>query len=108
MHVVGEGAWSCSRFQRAGALLSFPLNAFVLTAPTRRRLRASQSLSVGEGVLRPRRPSPGALSRPKQGPDELTRRRSNGTVSGGWPPGAEVFHAASLSRGRAAGIEVLG
>jgi hypothetical protein len=30
MHVLGAGAWSCSRFQRAGALLSFPLNAFVL------------------------------------------------------------------------------
>ena len=29
---------------------------------------------LGEGVLRHRRPSPRALSRPKQGPDELTRR----------------------------------
>jgi hypothetical protein len=32
---------------------------------------------------------------------ELTRRRSNSIVSGKGPHGAEVFHAASLSRGRA-------
>jgi Alpha/beta hydrolase of unknown function (DUF900) len=44
----GAGAWSCSRFQRAGALLSFPLNAFVLNcaAKARRCDRAGR-----EGIL---------------------------------------------------------
>ena len=37
MHVLGAGAWSCSRFQRAGALLSFPLNAFVLNCAAKAR-----------------------------------------------------------------------
>jgi hypothetical protein len=78
MHVLGAGAWSCSRFQRAGALLSFPLNAFVLNcaAKARRCDRAGARLTANQ-VQTPQGGNFGnhRLFRDQSGRDERQRRR---------------------------------
>jgi hypothetical protein len=78
----GAEVLQCSNFTRPRRPLVVYLTA-AAHAHASSCVRPSPSRCVGEGVLRHRRPSPRALSRPKQGPDERTRRRSNVTVSGG-------------------------